>query len=275
MGAVTREWPRQARVHGGRVDHTVRPRTGDWWQMACGRLPVHRRDLDRALCGRPCPACAQKLSRDADPEAAAARAHDAAVGRRAACGQPPLPGTQPHPAHRAENASVGCVDRAAVDELRSQLELQRQLPFDRSWPYPTFADLVLAHGRLYPPAPWGRPDPQQPGRCFSAAHYWADRAGWTYCEGYALVPATMPFPAVEHAWCLTPDGLVADPALPDGYATLYWGLPLHDTYRHAHRRGENHDDAILTSGADPFLGPGTALRNGLPPDALHNAGVRA
>ena len=105
-------------------------------------------------------------------------------------------------------------------------------------------------------------------------HQWADQEGWTYCEGYALVPSTMPFPAVEHAWCLTPDGLVADPALPDGYATLYWGLPLHETYRQAHRRGENGDDALLTLGANPFLGPGPALRDGLPADALHDAGVR-
>lgn len=149
------------------------------------------------------------------------------------------------------------------------------MPVDRAWRYPSFADLVLAHGRPYAPAPWGRPDPQQPGRGFAAAHRWADQEGWTYCEGYALVPSAMAFPAFEHAWCLTPGGVIADPALPDGYATLYWGLPLHEDYRRAHRRGENGEDAVLTFGNNPFLGPGTVLRDGLPADALHDEEDRA
>jgi hypothetical protein len=138
-------------------------------------------------------------------------------------GSPPLPGTepdqQPAPATAGSgSAQTGCaVDRPAAGELRSWLELLRQVPFDRTWVYPSFADLVLARGRLFPPAPWARAAAQQPGRCFAAAHHWTDlEDGWTYCEGYALVPSTMPFPAIEHAWCLTTDGRVADPALPDG-----------------------------------------------------------
>ncbi|MFD8609583.1 hypothetical protein [Streptomyces sp. NPDC059631] len=132
---------------------------------------------------------------------------------------------------------------------------------------PTFAELVLAHGRLYA-WPGG---PQRPGQYFAAAHALADREGWTYCEGYVLVPSSagpVPHGAAEHAWCLTGEGQVADPALPDGYAALYWGLPLAETFRAEHRQARG-DDAVLTFGADPFRTQlNEVLRTELPATAL-------
>ncbi|MER5891317.1 hypothetical protein ABT160_46575 [Streptomyces sp. NPDC001941] len=161
--------------------------------------------------------------------------------------------------------------RHAQKTMRRDLELYRQLALDPSWRHPTFADLVLEHGHWYPPAPWpnGQAWEHMPGRCFEAAHTWADRAGWTYVEGYALVPGTWPLATIEHAWCLTPTGQIADPALPDGYATAYLGLPLTDTFREARQPGR---DAVLTCGSNLFLGANTdVLRAGLPPHALANA----
>ncbi|GGN44780.1 hypothetical protein GCM10012285_27690 [Streptomyces kronopolitis] len=169
-------------------------------------------------------------------------------------------------------AGTTAVNDDPVNQLRAGLEFNRPLAPDhcRDWVHPTFADLVLTRGRLYAPTPWPG-GPQRPGECFAAAHACADREGWTYCEGYVLVPSTAdhtPYGAVEHAWCLTADGHVADPALVDGYAALYWGLPLTDTFRAAHRKVRG-DDAVLTYGAHPFRAQlNEVLREGLPPGAL-------
>ncbi|NIY64075.1 hypothetical protein SMALB_2023 [Streptomyces malaysiensis] len=64
-------------------------------------------------------------------------------------------------------------------------------------------------------------------------------------------------------WCLTGESRDVDPALPDGTAAVYWGLPLTDAFRHSQGRG---GDAVLTFGRDPLLGVNTeVLRDGLPP----------
>lgn len=150
-----------------------------------------------------------------------ARSHDTAVARREDTGQPPLPRSEPRP----PRVPGGPAQR----ELTDGLQPFRQLTLDPPWRHPTFADLVLEHGRWYPPAPW--PARQErthtPGRGFAATHTWADRAGWTYVEGYALVPGSWLIAAIEHAWCLTGTGALADPALPDGFATAYpaWRSP--------------------------------------------------
>ncbi|MEW1629666.1 hypothetical protein AB0387_20050 [Streptomyces sp. NPDC089173] len=78
----------------------------------------------------------------------------------------------------------------------------------------------------------------------------------------------VPHSAAEHAWCLTDEGQVADPALPDGHAALYWGLPLAETFRAEHRRTRG-DDAVLTYGTDPFRAQfNEVLRAELPATAL-------
>jgi hypothetical protein len=164
------------------------------------------------------------------------------------------------------------VDVDTVRRLRAGLDFYLPLASDtsRDWHYPTFADLVLTHGHLYAPAPWPG-GPQRPGQYFAAAHALADRKGWTYCEGFALVPSSagsVPHGAAEHAWCLTNDGRVADPALPDGYATLYWGLPLAEAFRAEHRQARG-DDAVLTYGTNPFRAQlNKVLRTELPATAL-------
>lgn len=166
----------------------------------------------------------------------------------------------------------GGVAANTVRQLRAGLDFYRPLAPDShcDWHYPTFADLVLAHGRLYAPTSWPG-GPQHPGQCFAAAHALADREGWTYCEGYVLVPSSagpVPHGAAEHAWCLTDEGQVADPALPDGHAALYWGLPLAETFRAEHRRTRG-DDAVLTYGTDPFRAQlNEVLRAELPTTAL-------
>lgn len=132
--------------------------------------------------------------------------------------------------------------------------------------HPTLADLVLARGRDFAPAPWpSGPHPQRMGDCFAAAHTWANREGWTYCEGYALAVEPI-IGAFEHAWCLTPDGRVADPAVPDGWIAAYRGLPLSDTFI---RTSDRSDNAVITFGRNLSAGPNTALlRDGLPSGAL-------
>ncbi|MFD3798405.1 hypothetical protein [Streptomyces californicus] len=62
----------------------------------------------------------------------------------------------------------------------------------------------------------------------------------------------------EHAWCLTGDGHVADPALPDGYAALYRGLPPAEAFRAEHHHMRD-DDAVLTFGHAPLR---AALKRG-------------
>ncbi|MFD3970212.1 DUF6283 family protein [Streptomyces cyaneofuscatus] len=79
---------------------------------------------------------------------------------------------------------------------------------------------------------------------------------------------THKYGAAEHAWCLTGEGQVADPALPDGHAALYWGLPLAETFRAEHRRTRG-DDAVLTYGTDPSRAQlNEVLRAELPATAL-------
>ncbi|MFI8221418.1 hypothetical protein [Streptomyces sp. NPDC085932] len=155
---------------------------------------------------------------------------------------------------------------AAPDRLRSELERLRTLVLDPSYAHPTFADLVLTYGRDYAPSPWTTGvHPQRGGECFAAAHSWANRQGWTYCEGYALAAEPI-IGAFEHAWCLAEDGQVADPSVPDGWIVAYRGIPLSATFIRAHNRG---DDAVITFGRNLSAGPNTAvLRDGLPPEAL-------
>ncbi|MFD3970354.1 hypothetical protein [Streptomyces cyaneofuscatus] len=61
---------------------------------------------------------------------------------------------------------------------------------------------------------------------------------------------------------------MADPALPDGFATLYWGLPLAEKFRTEHRQVRG-DDAVLTYGRDPLRTQlNEVLRTELPSSAL-------
>lgn len=157
------------------------------------------------------------------------------------------------------------MDGPQAQEFTKWLALYGQLQVgDASWAHRSFADLVAEQGRYYPPAPWPQPDPPRPGQCFRAASEWADRAGWTYVEGFALAPTAAPFTVFEHAWCVTQDGQVADPALPDGMVTGYVGIPVDSAFRHE-QQGKRGTHAVFTSDPlNPLAGLNEdILRNGL------------
>ncbi|MFJ4526198.1 hypothetical protein ACIP4Y_35670 [Streptomyces sp. NPDC088810] len=91
----------------------------------------------------------------------------------------------------------------AADTLQKWIDPYRQLPLgDASWAYTSFADLVAQHGRSYEPAAWPMREGQLMGHCFSTSRRWAAKTGWTYVEGFVLVPSAIPFSGFDHAWCL-------------------------------------------------------------------------
>lgn len=161
-------------------------------------------------------------------------------------------------------------DAAAVETLQTWIDRYRQVPLgDETWAYASFADLVARHGQSYEPAPWLMDEPQKPGQCFAASRRRAEEAGWTYVEGFVLVPSVVPFICFEHAWCLTPEGLVVDPAVADGLATAYVGVPLTDRFCSEQRELRQTDAVLAFDPLSPLAGANTLiLRDGLPPYAL-------
>ncbi|MBB2749210.1 UNVERIFIED_ORG: hypothetical protein FHR35_009123 [Microbispora rosea subsp. rosea] len=139
------------------------------------------------------------------------------------------------------------------------------------WRHPSFAVLLLTHGRSFAPGP--RPahvEPGPPGMCFATALAHAEQHGLIYVEGMALTPHE-PL-GFDHAWCIAEaDGRVVDPTLPDGYVLAYVGVPLTPEYRRA-QQAMRGCDAILTSGRTTWTDNATALREGLPVDAMPVAG---
>lgn len=152
--------------------------------------------------------------------------------------------------------------------LEQALSLQRALRLGADgWAFPSVADLLAKHGVRFRPSPWpGGEHPGRVGECFAAAHEWADRMGWTYVEGLVHVPAAALWPVFDHAWCLTEDGSVADPALPDGLAAGYVGVPYSEAFRREQsgRRG----DALITFGRVALGANTSVLRDGLPAGAV-------
>ncbi|MGW1976515.1 hypothetical protein [Streptomyces sp. NPDC001889] len=149
---------------------------------------------------------------------------------------------------------------------------------DESWAYRSFADLVAEHGSFFSPAPWPAAEahPKAGGRCFAAASEWSDRTGWTYAEGYAIVPSEVdPFPVFEHAWCLTGEGEVADPALPDGMATGYFGIPVSERFRREQQHSRATKAVFTQDPSNPLAGVNKLIfRTGLPRHALATGAVR-
>lgn len=142
MGVVAQVWPRQARVHGGRVDHTVRPRKGDWWEMACGRLPVDRLDLDRPLCGRPCPGCAQRWT----PRPCASCPGTATAPRK------PLTRSAPDRRHSEQVHRRHPAQQRRCAEQRRQQPIAR-LPFSQIGHVGITGKPRATHGQPPPPDP--------------------------------------------------------------------------------------------------------------------------
>ncbi|MDR6980943.1 hypothetical protein J2X68_007685 [Streptomyces sp. 3330] len=88
-------------------------------------------------------------------------------------------------------------------------------------------------------------------------------------EGFVLVPSAAPFSSFEHAWCLTADGKVADPSLPDGTATGYFGIPLQDVFRREQQTLRGTDSVFVSDPINPLASVNEAvLRAGLLPHAV-------
>jgi hypothetical protein len=82
--------------------------------------------------------------------------------------------------------------------------------------------LALEFGREWPHS---EPAPRlgQRGRCFANAMQHARINDWVYVEGWACTGGLGL--ALEHAWCLRPDGTIMDPTWDDGHD--YFGIPFH------------------------------------------------
>ncbi|MFD7961192.1 hypothetical protein ACFV5J_10335 [Streptomyces zaomyceticus] len=139
---------------------------------------------------------------------------------------------------------------------------------DETWAFRSFADLVAEHGSFFAPAPWPADVSASPGQCFAAASHWSDEVGWLYVEGFVLVPSAAPFTVFEHAWCLTDEGKVADPALPDHTASGYLGIPLTYDFRCEQQRIRQTNAVFVSDPVNPLAGVNEQiLKTGLPPCA--------
>lgn len=95
------------------------------------------------------------------------------------------------------------------------------------WRYRSWAELILANGRMFAP-PAADVIPRQwrgaPTTCYVSAALWSTSEGLPYVEGFG---ATVGFSAgVEHAWCLAEDGCVLDPVWAVGQGRAYIGVPF-------------------------------------------------
>ncbi|GAA1613643.1 hypothetical protein GCM10009733_007200 [Nonomuraea maheshkhaliensis] len=131
-----------------------------------------------------------------------------------------------------------------------------------TWSYASLAELLLAQGRLFTPAP--RPPrfaAGPPGTCFTTASRMADEhADLLYVEGMVLADG-VPF-AFDHAWCVSAESdHVIDSTLPDGAGLAYLGIALTDDYRREQQalRGL---DAVITGGGINLADNADALREG-------------
>ena len=158
---------------------------------------------------------------------------------------------------------------ALVDSVLLPLRVSARLgivqpPADsHDWRYRSFAQLLLAEGAVFGDrvaVPAGQHG--QPGQCFANARAFSDAQDLAYVEGWA---STARFPlGLEHAWCLTVDGLVMDPTWPAELGLVYVGLGVSAAYRRsvaAPSLLHPHEDGLAL------------LRHGLPDPARVEAGV--
>ncbi|MFD9150948.1 hypothetical protein ACWHAO_27995 [Streptomyces albidoflavus] len=109
-----------------------------------------------------------------------------------------------------------------VGHLRRDAALRGERP---GWVHSSLSALLLAHGRLFTPAPWpdGGNPPGEPGKCYTESVSWAWASGGelAYVEGWAW---DLAWP-VEHAWCAGADGNARDLTWPRP-GRAYLGLPV-------------------------------------------------
>lgn len=106
--------------------------------------------------------------------------------------------THHHVIRPGQGEAVTPLEQIAEYARRTAHDARR--PGREGWAHNSFHDLVLAHGRVFEPAPLPEDIyPALPGHCFKAATILADQHALTYVEGLVLLPDTRT--VTEHAWC--------------------------------------------------------------------------
>lgn len=145
-------------------------------------------------------------------------------------------------------------------------------PGSDGWRHGSIHDVVLAHGRIFEPAPL--PDnvyPALPGHPSKAAAILADQHAWNYVEGLALLPDM--HTVIEHAWCATFTGQVIDPNLQGQSAAAYLGVAFTMKFRRTTLTRAGGTRPILIS--DPAGNPTPnleILKHGLNPETILEIG---
>lgn len=140
----------------------------------------------------------------------------------------------------------------------------------KDWRYCSWAELVLAEGRLFDACPaeatWMVPKKHRGtlGTCFESATSYSQHAG-VYVEGWAIAPGDVAtVMGTEHAWCSQPDSTaVLDPTWSPGMGTVYFGLPVTAQFR------ASIASPMMLHPHDWGL---SLLQNGLPPEGRAEAG---
>jgi len=136
--------------------------------------------------------------------------------------------THHHVIRPGQGEAVTPLEQIAEYARRTAHDARR--PGREGWAHNSFHDLVLAHGRVFEPAPLPEDIyPALPGHCFKAATILADQHALTYVEGLVLLPDTRT--VTEHAWCTTWSGQVIDPSLGGDTALAYLGIAFTTAFR--------------------------------------------
>ncbi|MBR7825561.1 hypothetical protein KDK95_04530 [Actinospica sp. MGRD01-02] len=151
-----------------------------------------------------------------------------------------------------------------VEHARTMARRARH-PGSEGWRHGSIHDVVLAHGRVFEPAPLpGDVYPALPGHACQAAAILADRHALTYVEGLALLPDSRT--VIEHAWCATFGGQVVDAGLSGLSATAYLGVAFTMKFRRSALARSGGTRPILIG--DPAGTPAglEILKHGLAPE---------
>lgn len=145
-------------------------------------------------------------------------------------------------------------------------------PGSDGWRHGSIHDVVLAHGRIFEPAPLpNNVYPALPGHACQAATILADQHALNYVEGLALLPDM--HTVIEHAWCADFTGQVVDPNLSGQSAAAYLGIAFTMNFRRTALASPRGMRPILigdpASTANPDL---EILEHGLAPETTLEIG---
>jgi hypothetical protein len=99
------------------------------------------------------------------------------------------------------------------------------MPSREGWAYSTPHAFILDQGRAYTAAPRPKGLRKRTNKlCYRNTIYtvW-DHPDWAYVEGFALSVHGLP---VEHAWAVTPEGVVVDPTWYEPDLAAYYGVEI-------------------------------------------------